>query len=134
MKIDKKEMEIPYGKEEDKFGELRLPLGDGPFPVAVLIHGGFWRDPYKLEQMRPMADSLVDQGIATWNIEYRRVKQPGDGWPHTFLDSAKAVDYIQTLAQEYPLDTSNVITIGHSAGGHLALWLAGRDKLPKESI
>ncbi|WP_301110026.1 S9 family peptidase [Sporosarcina sp.] len=125
---------IAYGANESQFGDLRIPDGTGPFPLAMIIHGGFWRARFDLEQMNEMAEAFTAKGIATWNIEYRRVGQEGGGWPGTFLDNAAAVDYIRVLAKSYPLDVSRVITIGHSAGGHLALWLGTRHKLPSNSM
>ncbi|MBV7508215.1 alpha/beta hydrolase [Bacillus sp. sid0103] len=125
---------IAYGENENQFGDLRLPEGNGPFPVAILIHGGFWRAKYELDQMDKFAEDLTSRGIATWNIEYRRVGQEGGGWPGTFLDNAQAVDFVRTLAESYPLDLDRIVTIGHSAGGHLALWIAARHNLPPNSI
>jgi acetyl esterase/lipase len=124
---------IAYGANENQFGDLRIPEGSGPFPVAMIIHGGFWRAKFDLEQMNKMAEELTKHGIATWNVEYRRVGQDGGGWPGTFLDNAQAADYICILAESYPLDVNRFITIGHSAGGHLALWLAARHKLSSDS-
>lgn len=122
-----------YGNDENQFGELRIPEGDGLHPVAVVIHGGFWREPFKLDQMATVAEALTAKGIATWNIEYRRVSERGKAWPHTLTDVARACDHLYTLKDEYGLDLSNVITIGHSAGGHLATWLAARHKIGSES-
>ncbi|MFM9012650.1 MAG: alpha/beta hydrolase, partial [Gemmatimonadota bacterium] len=74
-----------------------------------------------------------DAGIATWNIEYRRADSPGGGWPNTFLDVGRATDQLRAMARTYPLDLSRVIAIGHSAGGHLAMWLAAADRVPSGS-
>ena len=116
---------IAYGADELQFGDLRLPEGRGPFPVAVVIHGGCWVTRYaSLVNSTPLADALRDSGIATWNIEYRRTDSPGGGWPNTFLDVALGAEHLRELAKQHPLDLSRVVTIGHSAGGHLALWLA----------
>ena len=123
---------IYYGENENQFGELRLPVGNGPHPVAIVIHGGFWREPY-LESTAKLAHSLTDAGFATWNIEYRRVGQADVAWPGTLLDVAKAADHLSILAETHPLQLEKVVTIGHSAGGHLALWLAGRHRLPADS-
>lgn len=131
--IERNVKRIYYGEDENHFGDLRIPEGDGPFPVAIVIHGGFWRATIDLEHINPFAQALAEKGIATWNIEYRRVGVKGGGWPNTFLDCAKATDYVKTLAESYPLDMESVITIGHSAGGHLALWLAARHKLSSDS-
>ncbi|PEJ60518.1 alpha/beta hydrolase [Bacillus sp. AFS002410] len=125
---------IAYGENKNQFGDLRLPSGNGPFPVAIIIHGGFWREQFKLDQLDKFAEDLTARGIATWNIEYRRVGQKGGGWPGTFLDCGQAVDFVRILADSYPLDLQQVFTIGHSAGGHLALWTAARHQLPQNSI
>ncbi|MCR8644499.1 alpha/beta fold hydrolase [Paenibacillus sp. N1-5-1-14] len=125
---------IPYGDDENQFGDLRLPEGEGPFPVAIVIHGGFWRAKFNLDHINPLADALTAQGVATWTIEYRRVGHEGGAWPGTFIDSALATNYVRTLADTYPIDLNRVVTIGHSAGGHLAVWLAGRNNLPTDSV
>ncbi len=121
---------LPYGPATQQFGELRLPAGAGPHPVVVFIHGGFWRARYDLDYARPLCEDLTAQGFATWNLEYRRVGQPGGGWPGTLLDIAAGIDYLRTLAAEHALNLARVITMGHSAGGHLALWAAARRRLP----
>ncbi|HEY2384838.1 MAG TPA: alpha/beta hydrolase [Terriglobia bacterium] len=112
-----------YGKEPLQFGDLRVPDEAKP-PVAVVIHGGFWRNRYGLDYIEPICEALTADGIATWNIEYRRIGDPGGGWPGTFEDVVAAEDHLTSLAAEFALDLKRVITIGHSAGGHLALWLA----------
>ena len=126
---------IPYGAAGDmQFGELRLPKGKGPFPVAIVIHGGCWVSKFAtVQNTAALSDALRDAGIATWNIEYRRLDQPGGGWPGTFADVADATDRVREIAKEHPLDLSRVVTVGHSAGAHLALWAGGRTKLKKES-
>jgi acetyl esterase/lipase len=121
---------IAYGTDSLQFGELRLPAGRGPFPVAIVIHGGCYLSRYaNLRNIAALAEALTDAGIATWNVEYRRYDHPGGGWPGTFTDVADAADYVRTLARLHPLDLSRVITTGHSAGGQLALWLASRKQL-----
>lgn len=132
--ISKRVRRIAYGDNANQFGDLRLPEGEGPFPVAIVIHGGFWRAKFQLDHMNKLVEAITDLGIATWNIEYRRVGQEGGGWPGTFQDSAQATDFVRSLAQTYPLDLARTFTIGHSAGGHLALWLAGRHNLPQHSV
>jgi acetyl esterase/lipase len=113
---------------------LRLPKGPGPFPVAIVIHGGCWVTRFASAQnTAALADALRDAGVATWNVEYRRADHPGGGWPGTFTDIAAATDIVRTMAKEHPLDLSRVITVGHSAGGHLALWAAARARLPATS-
>jgi acetyl esterase/lipase len=124
----------PYGPDSLQFGELRLPDGRGPFPLAVVIHGGCWTKGFAtLKNTAAVASALLDDGIATWNIEYRQVGNPGGGWPNTFLDVGAGVDHVRTLATKYPLDLSRVAVIGHSAGAHLALWAAGRPHLASSS-
>ncbi len=125
---------VAYGNSALQFGELRLLKGEGPHPVAIVIHGGCWLSAFAdLQLMAPLADALTRSGIATWNIEFRSVDNAGGGWPGTFLDVANAVDHIRTLATKYPLDLQGVVILGHSAGGHLALWAAGRHRLQQKS-
>lgn len=132
---------IAYGSDPLQFGELRVPAGKGPHPVAVVVHGGCWvsqlgkMDPraVAIDNMRPLAAALTEAGIVTWNIEYRRVGDAGGGWPSTFRDVGLAADTLRTIARQHPIDLARVISIGHSAGGHLALWLAGRAKIPSAS-
>jgi acetyl esterase/lipase len=125
---------IPYGDDPLQFGELRLPQGKGPFPVAVVIHGGCWVSKFAtLQNTAALSDALRDAGIATWNIEYRRLDDPGGGWPGTFADIADATDKVREIAKAHPLDLSRVVTVGHSAGAHLALWAASRSKVQKGS-
>jgi acetyl esterase/lipase len=116
----------PYGPDRSQRGDLHLPRGRGPHPVIVLIHGGSWRKRYGRGVMRAVAAALVRRGFAVWNIEYRRVGG-GGGWPATFADVAAAIDRLQGL--DATLDLDRVDLLGHSAGGHLALWAAGREKL-----
>jgi acetyl esterase/lipase len=123
-----------YVKDPSQFGELRLPSKPGPHPVVLLIHGGCWKAPYAtLRDLAPMGDALKAAGIATWNIEYRRLPQPGSGWPGTYLDVGAAVDHLHSLAGPYNLDLNHVVVVGHSAGAHLAMWVGVRHKLPKGS-
>ena len=121
---------LAYGPGAFQFGDLRLPAGPGPHPTVVLIHGGYWRARYGLKLMTGLAKDLAARGYAAWNIEYQRVGNPGGGWPGTFLDVAQATDYLREIAPTYALDLKRVVPIGHSAGGHLALWLAGRPRIP----
>jgi acetyl esterase/lipase len=126
---------ISYGPDSLEFGDLRLPDGGRvPYPVAVILHGGCWVARYAtLRNTAPLADALAAEGIATWNAEYRRADRPGGGWPGTFLDAGRAVDFVRVLASRYGLDTARVVVMGHSAGGHLALWVAARGRLPRDS-
>ncbi len=120
----------PYGRDPLQKGELRLPRGKGPFPVAVVIHGGCWNASIEDWQgTAPLTEALAARGIATWNIEYRRTGNPGGGYPGSFEDIAAATDHLAVLARTQPLDLRRVAVIGHSSGAHLALWLASRPKL-----
>lgn len=121
-----------YGPGADQFGELWLPSGNGPHPVVILIHGGCWQEALPgVEQMASLAEALRKDGIAVWDIEYRRIGAEGGGYPGTFLDVADGADYLRKIQRRYALDLSHVVTLGHSAGGHLALWTAGRSRLKK---
>lgn len=125
---------IAYGPDAMQFGELRLPMaGAGPHPVVVLLHGGYWRARYDLAYFGHAAADLTARGYATWNLEYRRVGNPGGGWPGTFLDVAAGMEAVRTLAASHPLDLDRVVVLGHSAGGHLALWVAARPNISPES-
>lgn len=124
---------IAYGAEPQQFGDLRLPAGAGPHPVVIAIHGGYWRARYDLTYFGHVCVALTAAGIATWNIEYRRIGDPGGAWPGTFTDVAAATDHLWTLAPQYDLDLDRVVVVGHSAGGHLACWLAGRHRILSES-
>lgn len=124
---------LAYGSDPNQFGQLFLPQGRGPFPVAIVIHGGCWKKFADLKNTVPMSDALRKAGIATWNIEYRRVDSAGGGWPGTYRDIGAAIDYLRTLAREYRLDLKHVVLVGHSAGGHLALWAVARKRLSESS-
>jgi acetyl esterase/lipase len=118
-----------YGERRDQFGELTLPDGGGPFPVAVLFHGGFWRARYDLRLEDRLVTDLAGRGWAVWNLEYRRLGwRSRGGWPATFEDVAAGIDQLGKLDAQ--LDLSRVVGIGHSAGGQLALWAAARPGLP----
>jgi acetyl esterase/lipase len=124
-----------YGNDASQFGELRLPRGAAgpPWPVTCIIHGGYYRARYDLTYISHLAVALTDSGIATWSIEYRRLGEAGGGWPGTFIDVGAGLDALRQLAQKHALDLTRVITLGHSAGGHLALWLASRPRLPADA-
>ncbi len=125
---------IAYGEDALQFGELWLPEGPGPHPVAILIHGGCWLAELPgLEMTDYAAEDLRRSGMAVWNLEYRRIGHAGGGYPGTFLDVARGVDHLRALAAPYELDLDRVVVAGHSAGGHLAVWALARGKLPAAS-
>ena len=124
-----------YGADPMQSGDLRLPdpakFGKGPYPVAIVIHGGCWTDGVATRRhSAALASSLTGRGIATWNIDYRLLGGAGGGWPGTLQDWGAATDHLRDLARTQPLDLSRVLVMGHSAGGHAALWVAARSKIP----
>jgi len=119
---------IRYGPDRSQRADLHLPAGTGPHPVMVVIHGGSWHARYGRIVMRGLVGDLLRRGWAVWNIEYRRLGN-GGGWPTTFADVAAAIDLLAEL--DAPVDLDRVSVLGHSAGGHLALWAAARDRLPQ---
>lgn len=121
-----------YGADENQYVDLYLPAGEGLHPVVVLVHGGCWRALYGAKPLGGICRALNAAGIAVWNVDYRR-NGNGGGYPQTLLDVAQAADLLEQVASEYNLDTNRVITMGHSAGGQLALWLAGRARLDPAS-
>jgi acetyl esterase/lipase len=125
-----KPLRLKYGSEPLQFGDLYVPESPGTYPTVILIHGGYWRAHYGLDLMNDLAEDLAKRGYAAWNIEYRRVGDPGGGWPGTLLDVALATDYLRKLAITYSLNLQKVVPIGHSAGGHLAFWLVARPRIP----
>ncbi len=125
---------VVYGSAPSQFAELFRPKGDGPFPVVVLIHGGCWTVQFGgITQMRNLAGALVAQGIAVWNVEYRRYDEEGGGYPGMYQDVATAVDRLKAEAKANRLDLTRIVAVGHSAGGHLAQWAASRHRLPQWS-
>lgn len=120
-----------YGEDPSQWGELFLPdipAGTRHRGVVVVIHGGYWRPRYGAELGEPLARDLAGNGMAAWNLEYRRAGN-GGGWPGTFNDILAGIDHLARLARPHALDLSRVVALGHSAGGHLAVWAAGRDRL-----
>ena len=124
---------IQYGEDPLQFGDLRLPPGNGPHPVAIFLHGGCWLSEYDIAHSSKLTAALADNGIATWSLEYRRIGDADGGWPGTFEDVARGADHLGAIADDYALDLERVIAAGHSAGGQLALWLAARTEFPAES-
>jgi len=124
-----------YAESSLQIGQLWLPEelnGDTKIPVIVFIHGGCWLSEYDIKHTEAAVTALKDQGYAVWSIEYRRIGDSGGGWPGTFNDISNAVDHIKKLCTRYPLDVNRVILMGHSAGGHLALWAAARSAFHSE--
>jgi acetyl esterase/lipase len=125
---------ISYGAAQMQRVDVWVPAGKGPHPTVLMVHGGCWQTEIADRRiMNWIADDLRRRGIAVWNIDYRGVDRDGGGYPGTFLDAAAAADALRTHAAAYKLDLSPLVATGHSAGGHLALWLAARSKLPAAS-
>ncbi len=131
---------IAYGSHPDQYGELWLPANDSKqkLPVVILMHGGCWRaDLPGPELVAFLADDLRKQGVAVWSITYRRVGTKAENfspYPDTFLDVAAAAEKLRGMAPTHHLDLTRVVASGHSAGGHLAMWLAARARLPTDSV
>jgi acetyl esterase/lipase len=122
-----------YGEHPAQVAELALPESGTAGGVAVTVHGGFWRARYDRSLEHPVAADLLAAGWAVWNLDYRAVgagPNDGGGWPETYLDVAAGIDALDGAAAEHGLDLGSVLVIGHSAGGALALWTAGRYRLP----
>jgi acetyl esterase/lipase len=119
---------IHYGAGPCQFGDLWLPQTrpGSLLPLVVFYHGGWWKSQYDLGYAGYLCAALKQEGIASWSVEYRRVGVTGGGWPATFQDAGAGYDFAATLAKNYPLDLTRVVTMGHSAGAHLAFWVAGR--------
>ena len=127
-------MTLRYGDGDAGVVDVWVPDTDGRHPVVVMIHGGCWQKSIADRTlMNYVAEDLRQRGLAVWNIEYRGVDEPGGGYPGTFLDVAAAVDSLRDAPTELALDMSKVVAIGHSAGGHLAAWVAARTNLPSTS-
>ena len=123
-----------YGPDALQIGELRVPPGKGPFPVAIIVHGGCWTKGFDtIKGTAPLASALTARGIATWNIEYRQIGDPGGAWPGTFQDWAAGTDHLRALGKRYRLDLKRTVVVGHSAGALAALWIAARPRLAATS-
>ena len=118
---------IPYGSDPNQFIDLRLTKNEVPQPLLINIHGGFWRAKYDLAHAGHLCAALTAKGVATANLEYRPVGNEGGGWPNTFGDIRAAYDFLRQNARSYGLDTRRIVIMGHSAGGQLALCLAGHE-------
>jgi acetyl esterase/lipase len=122
----KADARIPYGKAAQQFSDIRLPKGAGPHPTVIFIHGGFWRNAYSLDHAGHLCAALARAGAAVWNIEYRRLGDPGANWAGMADDVVRGAEQVVPLANRYNLDLKRVVAAGHSAGGQLALWLAAQ--------
>jgi len=123
----KADVRVAYGRDQNQFVDLRLPKGKGPHALAIVIHGGFWRAKYDLGYAGHLCAALTAKGIATTNLEYRRVGNAGGGWPGTFADVRTAYQFLLQSAQQHSFDARRVVVIGHSAGGQLGLCLAAHE-------
>ena len=126
---------LHYGGGDSQFGDLWLPRNavEKTHPVVAFFHGGWWQSEYDLAYAGHLCNAIRDDGFAVWSIEYRRVGDTGGGWPYTFQDAAAGFDYLVELEREFPLDLKRVVAMGHSAGGHLAFWIAGRHHIQDSS-
>ena len=129
----KADVRLHYGEDASQFGDLWLPQGAKVHPVVAFFHGGWWQSAYDLAYGGELCAALKADGVAVWSVEYRRVGSTGGGWPMTFQDAATGFDHLAVLAKSYPLDLTKVVAMGHSAGGHLAFWLAGRHHIEPHS-
>lgn len=125
---------IAYGRDALQVVDVWLPAGSGPYPTVLMVHGGCWESSIADRTiMNWISDDLRKRGIAVWNIDYRGVDRPGGGYPGTYSDVSAATDALYSNAARYNLDVKRLVAVGHSAGGHLVLWLAGRHRLPTSS-
>ncbi len=132
--VPKADARIAYGADPLQFADLWLPRGKAPHPVVLMVHGGCWQTSVaEAHLMNYIAEDLRANGIAVWNIEYRGVDRAGGGYPGTFQDVAAAADALRANGPRYGLKLDRVVAFGHSAGGHLALWLAARGRIPADS-
>lgn len=127
-------MRVPYGGEPLQFGDLRLPEHGGPHPLVVFVHGGYWQAIYNLTHAGHLCVDLAQYGVATWNLEYRRIGDPDGEWPSPLEDVLRALDHLPTLAKTAPIDLERVVLAGHSAGGQLALLAAGRSGITVRAV
>jgi acetyl esterase/lipase len=135
----KADLRLPYGPLPLQFGDLWIPNHERPipgrrYPLLVFVHGGWWKSEYGIGYAGFLCEAMKVAGVAVWSLEYRRVGEAGGGWPGTMQDVAAGMDYVVKLAGTFPIDTSRVVAAGHSAGGHLAFWLAARHHIPHTSV
>jgi acetyl esterase/lipase len=127
-------LHVVYGSDPFQFGELFLPEGNGPHPVAIVIHGGYWRARYDLRHIGHFCIALAKAGIAAWSLEYRRLGNKGGGFPGTLDDVRAGAVFLERISKERSLDMRRVVATGHSAGGQLVLWLAKQGALPLRGV
>jgi acetyl esterase/lipase len=125
---------IPYGKAAQQFGNLYLPQAAGPHPAVIFVHGGFWRNSTSLDQASPLCAALAGAGAAVWNLEYRRLGDPGADWRSISDDIIRGAQQLVPVASRYNLDLKRVIAAGHSAGGQLVLWLAAQQAVDLRGV
>ena len=129
-----RDQRVQYGAYPENFVDFRFPKGSGPFPVLLVVHGGFWLSEYDLVHMAHLCARFTSMGVITCNIEYRRVGDPGGGWAGTFQDVASATDYIfDRMRSDGRFDPGRTVVLGFSAGAHLALWLSSRHRIDEGS-
>jgi acetyl esterase/lipase len=137
LPVPKADHRVAYGALPQQFGDLFLPKGAGPHPLVLALHGGFWRAQYDLAHLGHLCAALAHAGFAVWSVEYRRIGQEGvgggGGYPGTLQDVSLAADFLPQLRRRFPALGQRTVSLGHSAGGQLALWLAGRHHAPEAS-
>lgn len=139
MKVRLKKI-IFYGKNSQQFGQLYKTKDKKNSPVVIVIHGGYWQDNHCLDSYATssIVDYLQAFDVAIWNLEYRRMDSIGKNikapWPTTFKDVADGIEHLHTIKHKESLDLSRILLIGHSAGGHLATWVACRNMIPQDSM
>jgi len=130
----KADVRVAYGSDANQFVDLRMPKGKGPHPLAICLHGGYWRARYDLQYLGHLCAALTAKGIATANVEYRRLGNTGGGWPGTFEDIRAAHQFLVQKSRPYEFDALRVMVLGHSAGGQLALCLAAHEAGVKAAV
>ena len=125
---------IAYGPGDFQFGELRVPAAGGPYPALIVIHGGYWRARYDLAHIGHLCVAFTKLGFATWSLEYRRIGNPGGGYPGTLDDVRTGAAHLSKIAAQRSLDLKRVVATGHSAGGQLVLWLAKQNAIALRGV
>lgn len=131
IKPAKADQRVTYGPAKSQYADLFLPKGvKGPLPVVIFVHGGCWSSEIPADTTAGNAADLARGGVAVWNIEYRRLGEPGGGYPGMYEDVGAAFDKLREVAAANKLDLGRITVVGHSAGAHLGMWAAARGKLP----